>query len=96
MIDPPLAALIRALKPALGAFHVVETDSQAWESATFVGGRHLVTLELESEDAAVRASRLCAMIVIFEFDLPGLLVADIVSEAAGKQRRIEALILDEC
>ena len=95
-IDPPLAALIRALKPALGAFRVVESDSQAWASATFAGGRHVLTLELEGDDGDARASALCVTIATLEFDLPRLLVADIVAQAAGAQLRIEALILDEC
>jgi hypothetical protein len=95
MIDRALAALLRALKSETEPCRLIEMESVPWASATFAGGRHVATLELEGERNCERACALCAKIANFDFALPGHLVADICARCDGPALTLEALILED-
>jgi hypothetical protein len=99
----PHRLLMRAVQDKAGRdgrAEIVATRSEAWASATFRGARHSLSLQLDGDDAADRATRLAESLGVTEFRLPGHLVADIAliarcSNPAGVAVEIEALTLEE-
>jgi hypothetical protein len=93
----PLSNALTELLPGAAVIRRREYD---WRSATSLGVRLVLDLQIEGFDAA-RAKTFVAMVADHEFSLPDLLVADI---AVTEQRSIgnataltvEALLLDEC
>jgi hypothetical protein len=75
------AGLLRALLCRGGVARdrilLTELRSIEWQSLTFVGERHLVTLRLPGPDSADILNRLTLGIEEAEFGIPGHLVADI-------------------
>ncbi|HEX6071649.1 MAG TPA: hypothetical protein VFY95_01410 [Sphingomicrobium sp.] len=79
-----------------------EWRSVDWQSLTFLGERHHVTLRIAAPDSAGAVSRLISGLEDAEFSIPGQIVADIVPigepEYAGDGSvtlRIEALTIAE-
>ena len=75
------AALLRALiaRTAIPRDRILLTDwtSVDWQSLTFVGERHEITLRLTGAEAGLGADRLGAGLADAEFAIPGHIVADI-------------------
>lgn len=76
------AALLRALAARAGVDRnrilLTEACSTDWRSLTFSGERHRLTLRITGSDAAAVADKMCAGLEDQEFDLPRLIVADII------------------
>ena len=69
-----LVSAVLALGSNLGA--LLEHEQKNWESATFAGARHIITLEFKGEAAVEAGERLIDRLPEHEFALPGQLVAD--------------------
>lgn len=82
-------ALLRALvardPDARDRILLTDVRSTDWQSLTFTGERHRITLSVVGADSERIAERLCAGLGDAEFTIPGLLVADIA--IAGNSRR---------
>ena len=78
----PAAALLRAIlaRAADGKNRILLTDyhSVEWQSLTFVGERHSLTLKIVGDEPHRLMQRLTGGIEDAEFAIPGHLVADIV------------------
>jgi hypothetical protein len=83
------SALLRALIARAGVERnrILLTDavSTDWQSLTFAGERHRLSLRVAGSDSHEVALRMCAGLEDAEFSIPGLLVADI--GLAGAARR---------
>jgi hypothetical protein len=83
------SALLRALIARAGVERnrILLTDavSTDWQSLTFAGERHRLSLRVAGSDSHEVAQRMCAGLEDAEFSIPGLLVADI--GLAGAARR---------
>ncbi len=79
--DQSQAALLRALGPHVGPYHMLSAESRDWASALFVGARHRLALALEGPDGAARAHRLGAMLEECDFTMRGGFVADLQAVA---------------
>ena len=69
-----LVSAVLALGSNLGA--LLEHEQKNWESATFAGARHIITLEFKGEAAVEAGERLIDRLPEHEFALSGFLVAD--------------------
>ncbi len=80
-------------------FLLIAIRSTDWQSLTFTGERHLLTLRITPPDAPAIAGRFAAGLEDHEFDIPGETVADIkiaapvMSECDGVIVTIEALTI---
>ena len=76
------SGLLRGLiqRAAIPRDRVLLTDwrSVDWQSLTFIGERHEITLRLTGHDARGAADRLCTGLAEDEFSVPGHIVADVV------------------
>ena len=83
------AALLRALTARSGVERnrILLTDvrSTDWQSLTFTGERHELSLRISGADSGVVAERMCTDLEDCEFSIAGLVVADIA--LAGTPRR---------
>jgi hypothetical protein len=85
MMKMVISAAARALLRALIARAGVERDrilltearSTDWQSLTFTGERHQISLRIIGADSSEVVERMCTGIEDAEFSIPGLLVADI-------------------
>lgn len=68
-----------------GAEAVRETF-RPWQSATFIGTQHGVTLRLAGPDAFARAEALAAALPDAEFRLPGHVVIDVAIDGLTRDR----------
>jgi hypothetical protein len=105
-ISPAAAALLRALiaRACADRDRILLTDvhSTDWQSLTFTGERHQITLRVTGRQSADIVERMCAGLADAEFSIAGLLVADI-GVVGSPQRRpdgateltIEALTIVE-
>ena len=86
------ASLLRALAARAGVAknRILLTDvcSTDWQSLTFTGERHRLALRIVGQDCAAATGRMCRGLDEAEFDLPGLIVADIA--VVGRARNEEA------
>jgi hypothetical protein len=89
-ISPAAGALLRALIARSGADRdrilLTDVHSTDWQSLTFTGERHHMTLTIRGSDSAGVVERMCAGLADAEFSIPGLLVADIA--LVGNPRRL--------
>lgn len=76
-------------------------DSVEWRSLTFNGERHRVELRVIGLDSRSAAERICAGLEDAEFEIPGLVVADIAviesrttANEESAQLTIEALTIE--
>jgi len=80
-LSPAASALLRALVNRSEAERdrilLTEWQSTDWQSLTFVGERHHLTLRLCGPDASTTCARLTDGLAEAEFTLPGHLLADI-------------------
>ena len=81
---------------------LTEWQSVDWQSLTFVGERHQITLRLTGPDARAAADRMCTGLADTDFAIAGQIVADIAvvgtSEPADDGSltvKIEALTIAE-
>jgi hypothetical protein len=92
-------ALMRALRPWLGAHRLLAIGSRDWASMLFEGARHRLAVALEGEDAVARAGLLQAELGEAELDFPGGFVADILVvarlEGDAPVLAIEALTIED-
>jgi hypothetical protein len=83
------SAMLRVLIARAGVERnrILLTDavSTDWQSLTFAGERHRLSLRVAGCDSHEVAQRMCAGLEDAEFSIPGLLVADI--GLAGAARR---------
>lgn len=83
------AALLRALITRSGVERnrILLTDvrSTDWQSLTFTGERHQLSLRISGVDSVMVAKRMCAGLEEYEFSVPGMVVADIA--VSGTPRR---------
>jgi hypothetical protein len=105
-VSPAARLLLRALTARAGteSDRILLTDAHSteWQSLTFTGERHHIALRVTGPDSASAVDRMCAGLEDAEFNISGLLVADI--RIAGSPRRtpdgaieimVEALTLDD-
>jgi hypothetical protein len=83
------AALMRALAARSGAERnrILLTDAYStdWQSLTFTGERHRLSLRISGADSPAVAERICVGLEDCEFSIAGVVVADIA--IAGAPRR---------
>lgn len=86
-MSPAAAALVRGLLARAGVGRnrilLTEVRSVDWQSLTFVGERHRLTLRATGPDADEVVRRMTAGIGDAEFHLPGHIVADVVVTGAA-------------
>jgi hypothetical protein len=99
-------ALVRALiaRGAVERNRILLTDAYSvdWQSLTFTGERHQITLRVTGLDSAKVAERMCAGLEDAEFSIPGLIVADLTllrsperAPDGSTELMIEALTVSE-
>ena len=97
--DQSQAALLRALGPHVGRYHMLSAQSRDWASALFVGARHRLALALDGADGVARAHRLGAMLDECDLTMRGGFVADLQAVARIEKGLpvlgIEALTIEE-
>lgn len=88
-MSPAAAALLRALIVRSGAERnrilLIEVNSVDWRSLTFEGERHQLVVRITGADSDEIADRICLGLGDCEFNVAGLVVADIAT--VGKPRR---------
>jgi hypothetical protein len=88
-MSPAAGALLRALiaRASVDRDRILLTDvhSTDWQSLTFTGERHHLSLSVTGLDSSAVVERMCAGLKDAEFSIPGLLVADI--GLVGSRRR---------
>lgn len=100
------AALLRGLldRVSVTRDRILLTDGRSvdWQSLTFVGERHEIRLRIIGPRSETLVAQLCRGIEDHEFDLPGLIVADIAIRGAPVPQpdgstllSIEALTIEE-
>ena len=67
-------------------FLLIAVRSTDWQSLTFTGERHLLTLRITGSGAQAVAERLLAGLEDHEFSIPGETVADISASHTGQDR----------
>ena len=100
------SALLRALvaRARVDRNRILLTDAHStdWQSLTFTGERHHLSLRVTGCDSRQVVERMCAGLEDVEFSIPGVLVADIA--IVGSPRRasdgamelvVEALTVSE-
>ena len=79
------AALLRAIVSRANVDRnrilLSEATTTDWQSLTFCGERHSLTLRMAGADAHLIGERICDGLGEAEFDLPGAIVADIAAPA---------------
>lgn len=80
-ISPAATALLRVLIARAGVERnrILLTDARStdWQSLTFTGERHHLSLRVTGVDSSEVVERMCAGLDDAEFSIPGILVADI-------------------
>lgn len=75
------SALLRALIARTGVARdrilLTDIESVDWESLTFTGERHHISLRVTGSDCASAIRRMCNGLEDAEFSIPGVIVADI-------------------
>jgi hypothetical protein len=105
-MSPAASALLRALiaRSGAGRDRILLTDLQTidWQSLTFTGERHQISLRVPGPASREIVGRMCAGLEDAEFSIPGIIVADIAPLGAperaldGSTRlTIEALTVSE-
>ena len=83
-MSPAATAVLRALifrsQAERNRILLIEAQSTDWQSLTFEGEQHRMTLRIVGEDAPEIADRLCGGIEEAELSSGGLIVADISVE----------------
>jgi len=105
-ISPAATALLRALiaRAAVERNRILLTAAHStdWQSLTFTGERHHLSLRVTGVGSGAVVERMCAGLDDAEFSIPGVLVADIAT--VGSPRRdsygatelvVEALTISE-
>ena len=97
-----LRALLARAAQERDRFLLTSIRSTDWQSLTFSGERHVLTLRVIPPDAASIAHRFVAGIEDHEFMIPGETVADITATAGASadsgdsvELRVEALTIRE-
>jgi hypothetical protein len=82
------SALLRALVARSGVERnrilLTETRSIDWQSLTFTGERHQICLRVTGIDSGEVAGRICDGLEEAEFNIPGLVVADVTLVGAPR------------
>lgn len=93
------AALVRALIARGGVERnrilLTDVESVDWQSLTFTGERHQISLRVIGSGSAEIAQRICAGVEDAEFSIPGVIVADIAAVGTptrGLDRSTEFMI----
>jgi hypothetical protein len=86
-MSPAAATLVRALmfrsEAERNRILLTEVNSTDWQSLTFAGERHRISLRIIGEDSAAIAERLCCGLEDAELSSGGTIVADIAVVARG-------------
>ncbi len=99
---PPLsvaaAGLLRSLLARAGVdrnrIYLMEFRSVDWQSLTFVGERHEISLRLPAPDAQSIVARLGERLEDVEWHIPGQIVADIALDGAPIVDRDGSVVLN--
>lgn len=90
-MSPAASALLRALiaRAAVARERILLSDAHStdWQSLTFNGERHHLSLRITAPGSGEVATRMCAGLEEAEFSIPGLLVADIAVVGAPRRDR---------
>lgn len=90
--------LIRALAARTGLdkdrIILIEARSVDWQSLTFIGERHEVSLRLPPPEAKVALAALIEGLEDAEFDLPGNLVVDIAMVGSPRTEADGSVLVD--
>jgi hypothetical protein len=88
-MSPAAGALLRALIARAGVERnrilLTGAHSTDWQSLTFAGERHHLSLRVAGLDSGEIVKRMSAGLEDVEFSIPGLLVADIGLAAAARR-----------
>jgi len=80
-MSPAAGALLRALvaRSRVDRDRILLSDvhSVDWQSLTFNGERHHITLRITGRDSGAIVERMCLGLEDAEFSIPGIVVADI-------------------
>lgn len=86
LMSSAASALLRSVLDRAGdrraSILLSEIQSVDWQSLTFAGERHLISLRIPAPDADIVAARLIEGIEDAEFSIAGHIVADIAVPAA--------------
>ena len=92
------SGLLRGLiqRAELPRDRVLLTDwrSVDWQSLTFMGERHEITLRLTGDDARRAADRMCEGLADDEFSIPGHIVADVAMVGAPHENSDRSVTLN--
>ena len=88
-----LRALIARTQIPRDRILLTDWHSVDWQSLTFVGERHEITLRLTGADARAACERLGNGIADAEFAIPGQIVADIAIVGSGKEAKDGSVIV---
>ncbi len=89
-----LRALIARTQIPRDRILLTDWTSVDWQSLTFVGERHEITLRLTGPQAGLAAERLGAGLADAEFAIPGQIVADIAIAGSGKEAADGSVIVN--
>lgn len=88
-ISGAASALLRALIARARVPHdrilLTGVQSTDWQSLTFSGERHLISLRVQGSDSAAAVRNITEGLEDAEFSIPGLLIADIGIAEAPKR-----------
>ena len=80
-ISPAASALLRLLaaraRVSRDRILLTEVASTDWQSLTFAGERHQISLRVAGPDSREAVDLMCSGLEDAEFSIPGLLIADI-------------------
>jgi|KBSMisStandDraft_5_1062788.scaffolds.fasta_scaffold125892_3 hypothetical protein len=80
-MSPAAAALLRALIARAGVardrIFLIEAKSTDWQSLVFTGERHRILLGIPAPDSGPVVERMCSGLEDAEFEIAGVIVADI-------------------
>jgi hypothetical protein len=89
VMSPAAKALLRALIARAGVERdrilLTKVQSTDWQSLTFNGERHEISLRVAGSDSAEAVEPMCSGLGDAEFSIAGLLVADIALAATPRQ-----------
>lgn len=97
-LSPAASGLLRALiaRSGVGREDVILSNFRSvdWQSLTFIGERHEMTLRIIGPEAWAAALRMSENLSDTEFSIPGQLVADIALRHEPEQDADGSVILD--
>lgn len=87
-------AFLRAMRLLIPESEIRVIHERRWHSLTFAGTQLCLSAHFQGSQMIRKEDKLCANLTDFEFDLPGLLVADIAVTPAVVTKGAYCLMID--